>query len=257
MITSLPGSGDAQPSMPASTGYRMVEATLDKQVAAFRNGGPVKNEIDYFRSAIAKVDNPDDLVKDYRLFRFVLSAYGLDSQINAQALMKKVLSEDWTDTQSIANKLVDPHYREIAKAFDFHFEGDAKLQKADFLDGVVDRYVTTEFEKSTENTNPGVRLALYFKRMAPDRSPSRRAICPAWRSGFSFSSAIGHRLPLLRVLLRLLGRLPPTDGAAPSGGRRPRSLNKSKRCLTQISHVSPAPAVIRRLVGGRQLGETF
>jgi len=32
---------------------------------------------------------------------------------------------------------------------------------------VIDRYATSEFEKRTEQTNPGVRLALYFKRMAP------------------------------------------------------------------------------------------
>jgi hypothetical protein len=168
MTVSPSGVGGSQATLPASTGYRMIEATLEQQMAAFKNNAAVKHGIEYFRAAITKVDDADDLVKDYRLFRFVLSAYGLDSQINAQALMKKVLSEDWSDAKSIVNKLVDPHYREIAKALDFYSRGNAKLKSADFLDDVVDRYVTAEFEKSTENTNPGVRLALYFKRMAPD-----------------------------------------------------------------------------------------
>ena len=168
MITSLTGAGDTQqPTMPAMLGYRMVEASFDKQQTAFRNSAPVKREIDYFKTAIAKVTSADDLVKDYRLFRFVLSAYGLDSQIDAKAFMKKVLAQDPNDTDSLSNKLVDSRYQAIAKAFNFYNVGNANLKKASFIDGLVDKYVTAEFEKSTEQNNPGVRLALYFKRMAP------------------------------------------------------------------------------------------
>jgi len=168
MITSLTGAGNTQqPVMPAMLGYRMVEASFDKQQAAFRNSAPVKREIDYFKTAIAKVTSADDLVKDYRLFRFVLSAYGLDSQIDAKAFMKKVLAQDPNDTDSLSNKLVDLRYQAIAKAFNFYNVGNANVKKASFIDGLVDKYVTAEFEKSTEQNNPGVRLALYFKRMAP------------------------------------------------------------------------------------------
>jgi hypothetical protein len=152
---------------PAMLGYRMVEASLDKQVATFRKSGIVARDIEYFRQNIGKIETADELVKDYRLYRVVLSAYGLDSQINAQGLMKKVLGENWADSKAMANRLVDSRYREIAKAFNFHFSGNAKLQNAAFVEGIIDRFVTAEFEKSTENTNPGVRLALYFKRMAP------------------------------------------------------------------------------------------
>ncbi len=168
MITSLSGDGGSQPAMAATVGYRMVEATLDKQMAAFRNSGSVKREIDYFKTAIAKVDSADELVKDYRLFRFVLSSYGLESQIDAKAFMKKVLEQDWTDSKSLSNKLVDTRYREIAKAFNFYSGGNANLKKSSFIDGLVDKYVTAEFEKNTEQANPGIRLALYFKRMAPN-----------------------------------------------------------------------------------------
>jgi hypothetical protein len=168
MITSLTGASDTQqPVMPAMLGYRMVEASFDKQEAAFRNSAPVKREIDYFKTAIAKVTSADDLVKDYRLFRFVLSAYGLDSQIDAKAFMKKVLAQDPNDSDSLSNKLTDSRYSDIAKAFNFYNVGNANLKKSSFIDGLVDKYVTAEFEKSTERNNPGVRLALYFKRMAP------------------------------------------------------------------------------------------
>lgn len=166
MISTLGGGG--LPGLSATVGYKLVESTLDKQIATFEKSGSAKVEIDYFRKHIGKVESADDLVKDYRLFRFALSAFGLDSQINSQGLMKKVLGENWVDDRSLANRLADPRFREMAKAIDFHFSKGGKLKLPDFVDQLVDRYVTAEFEKSTENTNPAVRLALYFKRKAPE-----------------------------------------------------------------------------------------
>jgi Protein of unknown function (DUF1217) len=164
-MTTIGGIGQSA-LVSATLGYRMVAGSLDKQIAAFESSPTVQRDIAYFRQAMAKVDSADDITGDYRLFKFVLSAFGLDSQINAKALMKKVLAEDPANPDSISNKLVDSHYRDIAKAFDFA-GGSVDLQSEAFLSSVIDRYVTTEFEKKTAQTNPGVRLALYFKRMAP------------------------------------------------------------------------------------------
>ncbi|MGH6929302.1 MAG: hypothetical protein ACREEV_13375, partial [Dongiaceae bacterium] len=94
-MTSVSGLGGSAGS--AMLGYRMVEASLDKQIVAFRKSGAVARDIEYFRQNIGKIETADELVKDYRLYRVVLSAYGLDSQINGQGLMKKVLGENWSD----------------------------------------------------------------------------------------------------------------------------------------------------------------
>jgi len=167
VITSLPGLASTAPTMPQTTAYNLVEASLDNQMAAFQKSGAVQNDINYFRTEIAKVQSPDDLTKNYRLLKFVLTAFGLDSQINSQALIKQVLSSDLTDSQSIANKLVDPRYKQLAQAFNFAAGGNANLQDPSFVDGIVNNYVTAAFEQNVGQTNPGVRLALYFKRMAP------------------------------------------------------------------------------------------
>src|SRR5262249_29003006 len=166
MVDALSGLSST-PVISATLGYQLVESSLDKQQAAFENSAPVQHDISYFRAAIAKVTSPDDLVKDYRLLKFTLTAFGLDSQINAQALIKKVLSSDLTDADSLANKLVDPRFRQLAQAFNFAAGGAAKVQDSSFLDGIVQNYVTVAFEQNAAQTNPGVRLALYFKRLAP------------------------------------------------------------------------------------------
>src|SRR5215470_14654937 len=155
------------PVVSATVGYQLIESSLDKQQAAFEKSPAVQHDISYFRSAIAKVTSADDLVKDYRLLKFTLTAFGLDSQINSQALIKKVLNSDLTDSESLANKLVDARFRQLAQAFNFAAGGASKTQDASFVDGIVQKYVTAAFEQNAAQTNPGIRLALYFKRMAP------------------------------------------------------------------------------------------
>jgi hypothetical protein len=155
------------PVISATLGYQLVESSLDKQQAAFEKSGAVQNDISYFRTAIAKVTSADDLVKNYRLLKFTLTAFGLDSQINSQGLIKKVLNSDLGDSDSLANKLVDPRFRQLAQAFNFAAGGASKTQDSSFVDGIVQKYVTAAFEQNAAQTNPGIRLALYFKRMAP------------------------------------------------------------------------------------------
>ena len=166
MIDALSGLSTT-PVVSATVGYELIESSLDKQQAAFENSPAVQHDISYFRSAIAKVTSADDLVKDYRLLKFTLTAFGLDSQINAQALIKKVLNSDLSDPNSLANKLADPRFRQLAQAFNFAAGGASKVQDSAFQDSVVQNYVTAAFEQNAAQTNPGVRLALYFKRMAP------------------------------------------------------------------------------------------
>src|SRR5215475_14067468 len=166
MIDALSGLSPT-PVVSATVGYELIESSLDKQQAAFENCPTVQHDISYFRSAIAKVTSADDLVKDYRLLKFTLTAFGLDSQINAQGLIKKVLNSDLTDASSLANKLADPRFRQLAQAFNFAAGGAAKAQSYSLQDSIVDNYVMVAFEQNAAQTNPGVRLALYFKRMAP------------------------------------------------------------------------------------------
>src|SRR5262252_1885387 len=166
MIDALSGLSTT-PVVSATVGYELIESSLDKQQAAFENSPTVQHDISYFRSAIAKVTSADDLVKDYRLLKFTLTAFGLDSQINSQALIKKVLNSDLSDPDSLANKLADPRFRQLAQGFNFAAGGASKVQNSSFVDGIVQNYVTVAFEQNSAQTNPGVRLALYFKRMAP------------------------------------------------------------------------------------------
>src|SRR5690242_4019011 len=93
---------------------KLVEGTYDRQIATFRAQPANARDIDYFQKNIGKVKSADDLMKDYRLYSFVMRAFGLESQIYARALMKKVMSEGVTDPKSTANRMNDPRFKELA-----------------------------------------------------------------------------------------------------------------------------------------------
>ena len=78
-----------------------------------------KREAQYYKDNIGKVKSVDDLMNDNRLYTYAMKAYGLEDQVGSRALIKKVLQSDLSDAQSIANKLSDDRYRDLAKAFNF------------------------------------------------------------------------------------------------------------------------------------------
>jgi hypothetical protein len=186
MIASVAGAA----SSSAVQGYRLVEKTLDRQMESFEKSPAVKREIEYVRGKLKTTDNAGELVGDYRVMRFVMSAFGLDSQVNAKALIKRVLDEGWRDSKAMANKLVDPRYRELAKAFDFKESGSVKVKSEALANSLVDRFVTNEFEKSAGESNPALRHALYFKRKASSIT--------------SWYQVLGDR-PLFEVVRTVLG----------------------------------------------------
>ncbi|MBC7135733.1 MAG: DUF1217 domain-containing protein, partial [Oceanibaculum nanhaiense] len=110
------------------------------------------------------IESVDDLIKDRRLMNFALSAFSLEDEAQYPGRLKKVLESDLDDNSSLANRLSDNRYREIASAFDFAKSGMSKLQDAAFLEDLTQKYILNEFEKALGNNNPALREATYFLR---------------------------------------------------------------------------------------------
>ncbi|MBI1391264.1 MAG: DUF1217 domain-containing protein [Alphaproteobacteria bacterium] len=125
-------------------------------------------EIQYFVENIGKVKSADDLVSDYRLYQFLVTAFDLQGQENAQGLIKKLISQDFNDEASLYNRLRNAQFREFANFFQFPGAGERNVQDKRQVMAVVDRYVEVATEIQEGEANPGVRLALYFDRNAGD-----------------------------------------------------------------------------------------
>lgn len=147
--------------------YRQISRNQDRFDGMIRARPDVKRSIEYFQANIGKVTSVDDLMKDDKLYRFVMEAFDLGSQIFARGLIRKVLEQGVSDDNALANRMSDTKFKEMATVLGLKETGGATLREPKIVQAIVDRYAEVKLEVSAEDQNPAVRLALYFQRKAP------------------------------------------------------------------------------------------
>lgn len=153
--------------MDTYTSYRLIARDIPKAIDRVEAQPTVKRETDYFLANISKIKTVDEFVKDSRLFKYAMTAFGLKDMAYAKAFMVKALKEGVEDRNSFANKLTDKRYAEFVKAFNFAAKGADATSADAARQGTVDKYMRQTLEENAGSTNEGVRLALYFERKGP------------------------------------------------------------------------------------------
>jgi hypothetical protein len=152
-------------SLPAfPTFQRLLRQDNQQALAKFEQRPTVDKEIQYFKDKAPKLKSMDDLFKDQRLLRFIASAYSLDDEVQYPARLRKILESKITDPNSLANKMVDPRYKEMASDLMLGDLGIGVLGTSTTIDKLTKRYVQNEYEKDLGKTNPALREASYFLR---------------------------------------------------------------------------------------------
>ncbi|WP_099864956.1 DUF1217 domain-containing protein [Pararhizobium haloflavum] len=149
------------------TSYKLLAADMPRSIERVAAEPMVARETQYFRDTIETVKSVDDFMSDNRLYNYVLKAHGLEDMAYAKAFIRKVLTEGVSNEESFANKLTDSRYRDLARAFDFEALGAAATGTEAARLGTVSKYMRQTLEQNAGEENAGVRLALYFERMAP------------------------------------------------------------------------------------------
>jgi hypothetical protein len=146
--------------------YTLISSNLTRSLDNVAAKPQVSRETDYYLAHIADVKTVDDFLADKRLFAYAMKAFGLSDLTYAKALMRKVLVEGIDSSDSFANTLSDPRYRDFAEAFNFARYGETTTIFDRTRQGTVDRYIQQTLEEDAGAQNEGVRLALYFSRKA-------------------------------------------------------------------------------------------
>lgn len=147
----------------------LIERQGDRFTDAIQSEPVAKREIATFRQRIGSVGSVDDLVKDHQLYSFVMKAFGLEREIYAKAMMKRILTADPADKKSLVNRLTDPRYREINRVLGFDTDGTVgrpEFAGTAWSAAMVDRYVAQRMIDGQMAENPAVGLALDFERKA-------------------------------------------------------------------------------------------
>jgi hypothetical protein len=127
----------------------------------------LKTATAYYQANIGKVQNVDQFVGNYRLLSYALQAYGLGDQIHNTALIKQVLSQGTTSPKALANTLPNANWKAFAKAYDFSAKGAGSPNSPSSVVTTESDFVEQQLEINQGDSDPGVELALYFKRVAP------------------------------------------------------------------------------------------
>ncbi len=127
----------------------------------------VKTATAYYEANIGNVTSIKDFVGNYRLLSYALDAYGLGDQINAKALIAKVLEGGVSDPKSLANTLSDSRWKAFATAFNFVGDGASSVSSPGAVQTTTADYVEQQLESDQGGRDVGVQLALYFQRVAP------------------------------------------------------------------------------------------
>lgn len=171
--------------LPGLAGYRFLQRTLDKQQTAFNASAENARDIQYFRDNIAKADTAEKLVADRRLLKVALGAFGLGDEIAKRAFIRKAFTDGTEDPKALANKLVDPKYREMSAAFGFGNAAGAQVARPGFAEDIVARYRVRAFEEAVGAVDTTMRLALNFER--------------------AIQTLVSRDLPQKTLVLRILG----------------------------------------------------
>ncbi len=147
-------------------GYKLIASDMTASLKRTAEQPVVKRESEYYLATITSIKSVDEFIKNDRIFKYAMKAFGLEDMDYAKAFMRKVLVEGIDDSQSFANKLTDRRYAEFAETFNFarYTTGATIFERA--RQGTVDRYVRQTLELDAGQSNEGVRLALYFQRKA-------------------------------------------------------------------------------------------
>ncbi len=149
------------------TSYKLITADLGKSLERVAKEPDVARETEYYLSKIGDIKTIDQFFADTRLYNYAIKAHGLEDMGYAKAFMRKVLTEGVDNEDAFANKLTDSRYKQLVESLNFARQGEAATSFDRAQKGVVDKYARETLEQSAGEENAGVRLALYFARMAP------------------------------------------------------------------------------------------
>ena len=160
-------------------------------------------EIEYYKSQMQSITSVKELLADSRLTNFIFEANGIDPKSVEPADLKKMFTSDLSDPKSYVNSLDDNKFAEIVASFNFDTEGKLTTeavggaqQRGAILE-TTNQYVRQTMEEDQGESNAGVRLALYFERMAPTISSaygflSDDALFQFFKTAYNLPTSVGN-----------------------------------------------------------------
>lgn len=170
------------PVLPVTgyAGWSFLKRTMDRQMTAFNTQPSVKKDEAYFREKIGSIKTAEQLVKDPRLLRVALGAFGLEGDMPNKFFVRKILEGGTLQPDALANKLSNKQYQKFAEAFGFGNFDTPNTVLSDFADKILTPYKTQQFAVAVGTQNDDMRLALNVETALPELGKSTGSSLTQW-----------------------------------------------------------------------------
>lgn len=154
------------PALPLTgyAGWVLLKRTMAVQQKAYLASPQITRDEDYFKAKIGQVKTAEQLVSDRRLLKVALGAFGLESDLNSKFFIQKILESSTIDPSSLASRLSDKKYLQLASAFGFGDYSTPRTQLSTFPQEILTAYETRSFETAVGEQNENMRLAMNAER---------------------------------------------------------------------------------------------
>lgn len=149
-------------------GWQFLNRTIEDQSQAMADTPAQARDMAYFRENIGKVESAEALVKDYRLLRVSLTAFGLQDDLPNKAFIQRILEDGTANDDALSNRLADKRYRSFSEAFGFGTSLPPLSRSPGFADKILNRFQDLSFEQAVGEVNGDMRLALNAARELPE-----------------------------------------------------------------------------------------
>jgi hypothetical protein len=146
------------------TGWAVLQKNTASIEKAYAADGSDTSDIAYFQKVASSITTPDALLKDYRALSFVATAYGLGSQVDQTAILRKLMTQDPTASTSLAQQLSDNNYRTFANALSTWAPPPFSSQAT--IDAAIAGFKQHSFESALGKDSVPLQEATYFTRNA-------------------------------------------------------------------------------------------
>ncbi|MGK9050481.1 DUF1217 domain-containing protein [Neorhizobium petrolearium] len=131
-----------------------------------------EEEAKYYTDAMQRIDSRDELLADRKLLDILLTSKGIDPETVTDDFLKQAFNSDLDDPESFVNAQTDKRFAQMVGTFNFDAQGNidrsaaGEAQNGGEVAATLNLYVRQLLETQQGEENAGVRLALYFQRMA-------------------------------------------------------------------------------------------
>ena len=149
------------------SGWAFLKETQERQQATFETSSDIKRASEGMREKLSEPFTLDDLMGDRQLLRPVLQSFGLESELDKGAFVRRIISDGPDAERGFARRLNNPDFIELARTFEADSDGFIRLSNSK-IEELVQNFEDKAFQSAVGEQEPDLRLALNFEDQISD-----------------------------------------------------------------------------------------